>query len=181
MSKADLALLARIGVGFGLAYIFGFERQLRGSPAGDRTFAMVGAAAAAITAVASKSSPQAIAGVVTGIGFIGGGVVFHREGGMVSGITTAAAIFAVAAIGIVVGYGHLLLGAVTAAGLLVTLELPHMPVLRRLDARNFSDRFANDASYGPGGPQRRPADGPPANRAAASKDEPSPEDQGVAG
>jgi len=85
--------------------------------------------------------------VVTGIGFIGGGVVFHREGGMISGITTAATIFAVAAIGIVVGFGHLLLGTITAAGLLVTLELPHIPILRSLDARNFSDRFANDANY----------------------------------
>jgi putative Mg2+ transporter-C (MgtC) family protein len=158
MSKADLALLARVGVGFALAYIFGFERQLRGSPAGDRTFAMVGAAATAITAVASKSSPQAIAGVVTGIGFIGGGVVFHREGGMVSGITTAATIFAVAAIGIVVGFGHLLLGSITAAGLLVTLELPHIPILRSLDAHNFSDRFANDVNFTSQG--QAPGDGP---------------------
>jgi len=73
VSEADLALLARVAVGFALAYILGFERQIRGSPAGNRTFAMVGAAATAITAVAAKSSPQAIAGVVTGIGFIGGG------------------------------------------------------------------------------------------------------------
>ena len=71
MAPTDLQVLERVAVGFALAYVFGFERQLRGSQAGDRTFAMIGASAAAITAVASTSSPQAIAGVVTGVGFIG--------------------------------------------------------------------------------------------------------------
>jgi putative Mg2+ transporter-C (MgtC) family protein len=144
MSHHDLDLLARIGVGFALAFVFGFERQLRGSPAGDRTFALVGAASTAITAVASGSSPQAIAGVVTGIGFIGGGVVFHRDSRVITGVTTAATIFATAGMGVVVGYGHLALGAILALGLLVTLELPHVPGLRRLDARNFEARFNND-------------------------------------
>ncbi len=144
MSHADLVLLARIGVGFALAYLLGYERQLRGSPAGDRTFALIGAASAAITAVAAGRSPQTIAGVVTGLGFIGGGVVFHRDGAMVSGVTTAATIFATAAVGIVVGFGHLALGAITAFGVLFTLELPHMPGLRRLDARAVSHLFKND-------------------------------------
>jgi putative Mg2+ transporter-C (MgtC) family protein len=148
VSEGDLALLARVAVGFALAYIFGFERQLRGSPAGDRTFSLVGASAAAITAVASGTSPQAVAGVVTGIGFIGAGVVFRQEGGQIKGITTAATIFASAAVGVVVGYGHLLLGAITAAGLLLTLETPHIPFLRRLDAHTYGNRFANDQSLG---------------------------------
>jgi putative Mg2+ transporter-C (MgtC) family protein len=146
VASTDVALLVRILVGFALAYLFGFERQLRGSVAGDRTFAMVGAAAAAITSVAARSSPQAIAGVVTGIGFIGGGVVFRGQLGMVRGVTTAAAIFASAAVGIVVGYGHLLLAVVTTLLLLLTLEMQHIPFLRWLDATSYADRFANDRS-----------------------------------
>jgi putative Mg2+ transporter-C (MgtC) family protein len=156
VSEADLALLARIAVGFVLAYILGFERQLRGSPAGNRTFALIGAASAAITAVAASKSPQTIAGVVTGLGFIGAGVVFHRDGGPVTGITTAATIFASASVGIVVGFGHLLLGAISAAGILITLELPHIPGLRRLDARRLADRFENDPLY-----QNLPYEKPP--------------------
>jgi putative Mg2+ transporter-C (MgtC) family protein len=140
----DASLMARIGEGFALAYLFGFERQLRGAPAGDRTFALVGASAAAITSVVAPSSPQAVAGVVTGIGFIGGGVVFHVRGANPRGITTAATIFASAAIGIVVGYGHLWLAAATTALLLLTLELQHIPFLRWLDARNYNNRFRND-------------------------------------
>ena len=71
----EMALLARILVGFGLAFVIGFERELRGSPAGDRTFALVGGASAAVAATVASSSPQALAGVITGIGFIGAGVV----------------------------------------------------------------------------------------------------------
>ena len=145
VAHSDWSLLVRIVVGFALAYAFGFERQLRGSVAGDRTFSMVGAAAAAITAVAAKSSPQAIAGVVTGVGFIGAGVVFHGDMGLIRGVTTAATIFAAAAIGIVVGYGHILLGVLITAMLLLTLELQHIPVLRRLDAHLYANRFQNDA------------------------------------
>ncbi len=140
MSHADLILLGHVAVGFGICYVIGFERHMRGSPAGDRTFALVGTAATAVTAVAAKSSPQAIAGVVTGIGFIGAGLVFQREGDMVHGLTTAATIFTSAAIGVVVGYGHLFLALVTAAMLLLTLELRHIKGLRILESSYLLER-----------------------------------------
>jgi putative Mg2+ transporter-C (MgtC) family protein len=144
VAHSDLALLVRIVVGFGLAFVLGFERQLRGSIAGDRTFSMVGATAAAVTAVAYKTSPQAIAGIVTGVGFIGGGVVFHGQMGIIRGITTASTIFAAAGIGIVVGFGHLVLAVVATAMLLITLELQHIPGLRWLDSSVYCSRFRND-------------------------------------
>ena len=157
MAHSDQALLARILVGFALAYLLGFERELRGSVAGNRTFALVGAAAAAITAVAVKTSPQAIAGVVTGIGFIGGGVVLRGQMGTIRGVTTAATIFATAGVGIVVGFGHLLLAVIVTALLLLTLELQHIPGLRWLDAKNYSSRFANDrVETNPDGPPPTP-------------------------
>ena len=52
-------------------------------------------------------APQAVAGAITGIGFIGVGVVLHGENQFVRGVTTAAAIFATAAMAIVAGTGHL--------------------------------------------------------------------------
>ena len=148
MSPDDLALLARVATGFALGFILGFERELRGSAAGGRTFALVGAGSAGVTAVTARTAPQAIGGIVTGVGFIGAGIVFHREGG-VSGLTTAATTFGVAAVGIVVGFGHLALGAVITALTLIVLELPHVPVLRRLDPENFRSRFARDPSLPP--------------------------------
>lgn len=143
----ELALLGRVGLGFALAFMVGFERELRGSPAGNRTFALVGTGTAAITAVALKSSPQAVAGAVTGIGFIGAGVVFHGQGELVRGLTTAAGIFASAAIGVVVGSGRLLLGAATAVIVLLTLELRYIPGLGLFDARRYQSRFRADVAY----------------------------------
>ena len=140
----NLELLARIGLGFGLAFIIGFERELRGSPAGDRTFALVGGASTAIAAAVASNSPQALAGIITGIGFIGAGVVVHGQNVFVRGITTATAIFAVAGIGVVVGTGHLALGAITAAAVLLVLELRNVPFVNRLDARRYQDSFRND-------------------------------------
>jgi putative Mg2+ transporter-C (MgtC) family protein len=157
---SDLQLLARVGVGFGLSYILGFERQLRGSVAGDRTFAVVGTAATAVTAVAAVNAPQAVAGVLTGIGFIGAGVVFKGRTGSVHGITTAATLFGVASMGIVTGYGYLLPAVVMAAALLVMLELPNLPLLKRIDARTYAARFLNDPELT--APDKSTgADGPP--------------------
>jgi putative Mg2+ transporter-C (MgtC) family protein len=141
----DWELLARVLVGFLLAYAIGFERELRGSPAGDRTFALVGLAATATTAVVFHTSPQALAGVITGVGFIGAGVVLHSENAlMLRGITTAAAIFVTAAVGVVVGTGHLGIGLVCTALVLLMLELRYAPGLRLFDARNYQARFRKD-------------------------------------
>ena len=148
----ELALLGRVGLGFVLAFVVGFERELRGSPAGNRTFALVGTGTTAITAVTLKSSPQAVAGAVTGIGFIGAGVVFHGQGELVRGLTTAAGIFATAALGVVVGSGRLLLGVATAVMVLVTLELRYVAALGLLDARRYESRFRSDVDP----PHQRP-------------------------
>lgn len=146
MVHVDTTLLEESAIGFAVAYAFGFERQLRGSPAGDRTFALVGAAAAAVTATAGKSSPQAVAGILTGLGFLGGAVVL-RQGGDVRGLTTAASLFAIAGIGIVIGYGHPLAGILIAAVLLILLELQHIPFLRVIDANGYAERFEPDRAF----------------------------------
>jgi putative Mg2+ transporter-C (MgtC) family protein len=141
---SNLELLARVGVGFGLSYVLGFERQLRGSVAGDRTFSVVGTGATAVTAVAAVNAPQAVAGVLSGIGFIGAGVVFKGRTGSVHGVTTAATLFAVAGMGIVAGYGYLIPAVVLGAVLLVLLELPNVPFLKQIDARTYAARFLRD-------------------------------------
>jgi putative Mg2+ transporter-C (MgtC) family protein len=147
-------LLARVALALVLGYVVGFERQIRGSPAGGRTFSLIGTGAAAITAVTVGRSPQAIAGVVTGIGFIGAGVVFQRGEESVRGLTTAASIFAMAAVGIVVGTGHLVLGTVVTAAVLLALEMQNIPGLGRLDGRSYRGRFRSDDE---GPPARRPS------------------------
>jgi len=144
VSHNDLVLLGHIAVALGLTFVLGFERELRGASAGDRTFALVGTGAAAIVSVAVPTSPNAIAGIVTGVGFIGGGLLIRVDNQMVRGVTTAATIWIAAAIGVVAGLGHLMLALFLAVFVLVDLELRYLPGLRVLDSRRWTERFTDD-------------------------------------
>ncbi len=143
MLHTDLHLLARVALGIGVGFVFGYERQLRGSPAGNRTFALIGGTAAGVTAVAGTISPQAVAGILTGIGFLGAGLVFVH-GATIRGLTSASTVFAVAGVGIVFGYGHTYLGLFMAVAYMFLLELQHIPGLRALDASAIASRFRDD-------------------------------------
>jgi putative Mg2+ transporter-C (MgtC) family protein len=143
-SHDEAVLLWHVFLAFVLAFVIGFEREIRGAPAGDRTYSLVGTGAAAITAVTIGPAPQAIAGIVTGVGFIGAGFVIHSDMGMLRGITSAASIFAVAAIGIVAGAGHVWLAVGITAIVLTDLELRQIPMLRRLDSRRYAEHVRDD-------------------------------------
>jgi putative Mg2+ transporter-C (MgtC) family protein len=141
VSHDDLVLFGRVGLAFVLCYAVGFERALRGASAGDRTFSLVGTAAAAVSAVTVGPAPQAIGGVVTGVGFIGAGLVLRGDRGMIRGMTSAAAIFAGTGIGIVAGTGHYWLALFVAALTILDLELRYTPVLNRLEAHRYVNRL----------------------------------------
>jgi putative Mg2+ transporter-C (MgtC) family protein len=143
----NVEVVVRVLVAFVLSYVLGFERYVRGSPAGDRTFSLVGVGTAVIGIISAHGAPWALAGAVTGVGFIGGGLTFRqstREGVVLRGVTTAASIFAAAAIGAAAGYGSLLAASVGTAIVLLILELQHIPGLRMLDAGRWSSHFAKD-------------------------------------
>jgi putative Mg2+ transporter-C (MgtC) family protein len=119
-----------------LGFVIGWEREHRGSWAGDRTFALVALGAAAFTALGVENFPataeKVIAGVVTGIGFLGAGVIIRGSNATVRGLTTAASLWGTAAIGILAGAGELLIAVATAGLVLVVLESPNLPILRRI-------------------------------------------------
>lgn len=91
--------------------IIGLERQLRGKPVGIRTSALIAMGtyvfvSLSTTVVTGTSDPFRIIGqVITGIGFLGAGVMMTREG-IVMGVTSAATIWALASIGITIGLGN---------------------------------------------------------------------------
>jgi putative Mg2+ transporter-C (MgtC) family protein len=131
----ELALLA---AAFVLSSIIGFEREVRQRSAGLKTHTLVGVGAALFTLAgrfgfggADVIDPSRVAAqVVSGIGFIGAGVVFVRKDG-VKGLTTAATIWLTAAIGLAVGAGMVVLAAeATAVHLIVTLV--YTPLVRKL-------------------------------------------------
>lgn len=134
-------------VAVALTYLMGFERDLRGAPTGDRVFALVGAGSGAVGIMAAHGAPNALAGAITGIGFIGGGLVFRQAVGkqqIVMGITTAGAIFAAAAIGLAAGEGRLLVATVATALSLLVLEIRHTRWLKLLDGRRWAGYFPDD-------------------------------------
>src|ERR1043165_91001 len=117
-------MLLRLVIAIALGAIVGTEREYRSKSAGFRTMILISLGACLLTilsiAIGSPSSPDRIASNnATGIGFIGAGVIF-RSDSRVTGITTAATIWAVAAIGVAVGAGHIRL-AISAALMIVTI------------------------------------------------------------
>ena len=156
LSGSDAAHLV---VAVALTYLLGFERDLRGAPTGDRVFALVGAGSGVVGIIAAHGAPNVLAGAITGIGFIGGGLVFRQAFGsqqVVRGVTTAAAIFAATAIGAAAGQGRLLVAVVATALSLFVLEIRHVRWLRVLDGRRWARYFPDDE--GPPQPGEPPDD-----------------------
>jgi putative Mg2+ transporter-C (MgtC) family protein len=113
-------LLARLGAAAGLGAAIGFERELRDREAGLRTHVLVSVGSALFTIISAygfhdfivnggpviRADPTRIAAqIVTGIGFLGAGAII-REGLSVRGLTTAATLWGVAAIGMASGAGY---------------------------------------------------------------------------
>jgi len=127
-----LTMLARLLLATFLTGLIGFEREATGKSAGLRTHAMVGFGAALFTLVSmagfSAGDPGRVAAqIVTGIGFLGAGAIWRSED-RVRGLTTAAGLWAAAAIGMGIGAGLIALGT---AGALITLGV--LLGLRRVD------------------------------------------------
>lgn len=101
-----------------LGSIIGWERDRAGKSAGPRTMALVGAASAAVVAIGAVLDVEADFGdptramhaVITGIGFLGAGLIFTNRSGGTQGVTTAATVFATAAMGVAVGLGFQVAG-----------------------------------------------------------------------
>jgi putative Mg2+ transporter-C (MgtC) family protein len=119
-------LSARLLVAALLGALVGWEREQAQRPAGLRTYMLVAFGSALFTvlsiiAFGPNADPGRLAAnIVVGIGFLGAGTIF-REGEIVRGLTTAAGLWAVAAIGMAAGVGQYLLAAVSTAIVLVIL------------------------------------------------------------
>jgi putative Mg2+ transporter-C (MgtC) family protein len=120
-----LDFVLRLGAALLLGACVGLERQWRQRMAGTRTNALVSAGASAFVMCAfmvrdpSRSEAQIVSYVVSGVGFLGAGVIF-KDAGSVRGLKTAATIWCSAAIGAISGLGHPLNALILAAAVLVT-------------------------------------------------------------
>ena len=128
----QLALFLRVLLAAALGAFIGIERELRGYPAGVRTMALVALGSALFTEISliTSTEDRIAAGIVTGIGFLGAGVIF-REGYTIKGITTAATVWSAAAVGMAVGRRLYL--AAGLGSLLIFLLLEARPVVQAID------------------------------------------------
>jgi putative Mg2+ transporter-C (MgtC) family protein len=148
----ELVIIARVAGALLIGALIGFERTFHGRPAGFRTHSLVCIASAILMIVtvyqhqwmtllehdAIRTDPTRMAqGIMTGIGFLGAGVIF-KEGLTVRGLTTAASIWVTAAIGILVGIGFWFAAVVGALATLMVLAL-----FRLIEARLPSEFYAH--------------------------------------
>ena len=130
VSGNELEFAVRIVVCLGLGAAIGVERELRGKPAGISTNCFVMAGACLFTFVSMSvdpNSPARIAAqVVSGVGFLGAGMILKSEGDKVKNLTTAAAVWFAAAIGMVIGYGWFVIAVVAAAYAILVPRIPHV-------------------------------------------------------
>ena len=148
----DLVIIGRVAGALVIGAMIGFERTFHGRPAGFRTHSLVCIASAILMIVtvyqnqwmtfvehdAIRTDPTRMAqGIMTGIGFLGAGVIF-KEGLTVRGLTTAASIWVTAAIGILVGIGFWFAAVVGTVATLTVLAL-----FRFIEARLPSEFYAH--------------------------------------
>lgn len=107
--------------------MIGWERERHARPAGLRTHILVCVGSALITEISHSFGPNGdriAAQVVTGVGFLGAGTIIREgTGGLVHGLTTAASLWAIAGVGIAVGYGGLYAELATVATLIILFTL----------------------------------------------------------
>ena len=139
-SVSDFELLGRLGLAAIFGMLVGIEREVAGHSAGLRTHLLVAVGAAMFTILSFTAFPtvsadvradtsRVAAQIVSGIGFLGAGAIL-RYGRVVRGLTTAASIWAVAALGMAAGTGEYVL-AIGGTAIIVIALAPLRAVVRR--------------------------------------------------
>lgn len=149
MLSGNNEVIVRLGSALVLGSVLGLNRELHGKPAGLRTHALVALGAAIATLVALESPNRSAAvdanvigriiqGILTGIGFLGAGVILRDPNGHITGLTTAATIWICAVLGIVCGLGYWSILAISLV--LVAIILLFGRPAERLAERLFKRR-----------------------------------------
>ncbi|MDR4948974.1 MgtC/SapB family protein [Neobacillus cucumis] len=145
MNNTDVDILIKLGISAVFGLIIGLERELKRKPVGLKTSLVISVVSCLLTIVSIQSAymfpnsdhvkitmdPLRLAAqIVSGIGFLGAGVILRRGNDSISGLTTAAMIWGAAGIGIAVGAGFYLEAFAGVALLIISVEL--VPFLMKL-------------------------------------------------
>ena len=135
LTEADLVVLGRAVLAAVLGLLIGWERRATGAGIKPRTIGLAALTAAALTALGHEifatGTDRIVQGIVTGIGFLGAGVILRGDRGEVRGLTTAATMWAMTVIGVAIGSGHELLGILLAVLVYLIIAWGEWPALGR--------------------------------------------------
>jgi putative Mg2+ transporter-C (MgtC) family protein len=150
----SLDILTKLIVSLVLGGMVGFERESSGRPAGLRTHLLVCLGSTLITIVSINGFPytadpaRVAAQIVSGVGFLGAGTIM-KEGINVKGLTTAASLWVVAAIGLAVGTGHYFAAVITTLFVMIALTFVRQMNINVMHGAN-QKRFTFVAKNHPG-------------------------------
>jgi putative Mg2+ transporter-C (MgtC) family protein len=122
------SMLLKLGVSFLAGMIIGIERELEHKPAGLRTIVLVCLGSTVFIMIGLElvaqgaSVDRVVAGVITGVGFLGAGAIIQARG-HIQGLTTAAAIWVASGIGLATGAGYYVLVVVVVVIVLIVLRV----------------------------------------------------------
>ena len=140
-------------ISFVIGTAIGLEREYRSKAAGLRTMIMICFGSTIFTEISisiGESSPDRIAStIITGIGFLGAGVIF-KDGLTINGITTATTIWIAAALGMAVGAGEYFIALIGSVVVLIVLSLfenIQRKVVRLHQARSYRITFEEDENF----------------------------------
>ncbi|MBS3126190.1 MgtC/SapB family protein [Candidatus Woesearchaeota archaeon] len=137
-----MAMLPGFSVGYELIFLFnllfsvvagyliGIERESRGKDAGISTNVMVIGGSMLFTFLSALVDPQSTsrisAQIITGIGFLGAGLILRESHGRIKNLTTAAGIWFAAAIGMAIGYGFYVVALTATIASIIIPRIPHI-------------------------------------------------------
>ena len=158
-------IMGRLALASVLGLLIGLERELAGLPAGLRTHALAALGSAGFGVVSIVAFPtgdpgRVAAGVATGIGFLGAGLILKRADRGVLGLTTAAGLWTVGAVGLAIGTGMYLAGVTCAVLAWVILASERALRLNTYLQRMRSAWMARDTPKGVGSPPGEAEEGP---------------------
>ena len=131
LSGHELGYLTRLLFSLFAGFVIGYERVSRGKAAGVSTHSFVIAGSmtfAFVSFLADPNSPARIAAqIVTGVGFLGAGIILKMEEGKIVNLTTAASIWYAAALGMMIGFGWYVTSLLATLFAVLVPRIPHMP------------------------------------------------------
>lgn len=147
LGSYHLVILGKMFLALVLGSIIGLERELKHKPVGIKTCAIIAITTCVLTIVSIQAAehyaqvsenirtdPMRLAAqVISGIGFLGAGVILHKKNDAISGLTTAAIIWAAAGIGIATGAGFIFDALIATAMILIAIRFS--PMVQRLVRR----------------------------------------------